>query len=47
MREMEEPMLIQAFISQPPVERLDVGILVWLAGLLVCSQTDGGVSIQE
>lgn len=28
MRQVQEPVLIQTFIAQPPVERLDVGILV-------------------
>jgi hypothetical protein len=33
MSQVQEPVFIQAFVAQPPVERLDVGILVWLARL--------------
>ena len=32
MRQIQEPVLIQAFIAQASVERLDIGILVRLAG---------------
>ena len=28
-----EPMLVEAFVAQPPVEALDVGILDGLAGI--------------
>ena len=31
MRQVQEPVLIQTFIAQPPVERFDAGILVRLA----------------
>ena len=33
MGEIQEPVLVQVFITQPSVERFDVGILVGLAGL--------------
>ena len=33
MRQVQEPVLIQAFVTQPPVERFDIGILVRLARL--------------
>lgn len=33
MREAHEPVLVQAFIMQAPIEALDVGVLRALAGL--------------
>ena len=31
MRQIQEPVLVEAFIAQPAVERFDVGVLVRLA----------------
>ena len=31
--EIEEPVLVEAFIAEPPVEGFDKGVLGWLAGL--------------
>ena len=39
-----EPMLVEAFVAQPPVEALDVGILHGLAGSMKCSCTPWVVS---
>ena len=33
MRQVQEPVLIQAFVPEAAIERFDVGILIGLAGL--------------
>ena len=33
MSQTAEPVLVQAFVAEASIERLDVGVLIWLAGL--------------
>ena len=33
MRQIQEPMLVQAFIAQTPIEGLEIGVVVGLTGL--------------